>query len=877
MKANEKEETVRVKKLATAAALSLVLALGLAPGLAQADDAAQQGGQFVAGQFDTQAEAKVLTITNGTDMFKAVSASAVESEDGSATLTMALSGSGYHYLYKGTYEQAVANGTDTDNWIAGEVNADGKWEFKIPIAADELGTDVPVVAISDSYYKKYLDGKNGIERAFYPRMVNVDLEEATLTTNDFKSTAELTVINKAKMFSLEETSDFVTVGGPNSNGYTKTIVLAMGSDSFSKAFVGSAKDAAKAEDKDIVAFNKDDMTFDLKVLWMAKAGDLDSITNVAEKPFVVSFWSVKNEQWYERWFALDEEGAKLIVSSTEIDSEKAAKCAELIDKIYVQERTATTDADCKAAKDAWDALTDAEKELVQGVHADPGYFGDDTGDASKDDPLNADKIGENEILVVSFGTSFNDSRVATIGGIEKALAKSYPNWSVRRAFTAQIIINHVQARDNEKIDNVKQAMDRAVANGVKTLVVQPTHLMHGAEYDELKAEIDTYKDKMTIIYAEPLLGEVGKDATDINADKETVAKAVVAAAVKDAGFESLEAADKAGTAFVLMGHGTAHEAKVTYEQMQTQMNKLGYKNVFIGTVEGEPESTECQAVIEAAAKAGYKNIVLRPLMVVAGDHANNDMADPEDEESWYSQFTASGNFEKVECQIAGLGEIPEVQKLYVAHTTAVLPGSATFEDVPADSWFVSYVDRAVKMGIMAGYTDDEGKPTGKFGAGDNVTRGQIVTIMYRYSNPGSTATTDKKDYEKNKVEIFTDNTDEQYFTAAINWAYEQKIMTGDQKDGKPLGTVRPNDSITRQELATMITRWAQGKGTAGDGAWKNAPDASSVADWAEAGIDWCFTNGVMTGNSETKMLNPAANTLREEAAKMLVVTYQDVA
>ncbi|MBO6137862.1 MAG: sirohydrochlorin cobaltochelatase, partial [Lachnospiraceae bacterium] len=215
------------------------------------------------------------------------------------------------------------------------------------------------------------------------------------------------------------------------------------------------------------------------------------------------------------------------------DKAAADEVAARIDAIYVQERTAETDAQCEAAKAGWDALTDAQKELVEGEFADPDYFGRDTGDATLDDPLNQDDIGENELLVVSFGTSFNDSRVADIGGIEKALIVAYPDWSVRRAFTAQIIINHIQARDNEKIDNMEQALERAVSNGVKNLVIQPTHLMHGAEYDELNAALDKYKDKFeTVAVAEPLLGEVGNDATVINADKESAAKAVVAEAVK---------------------------------------------------------------------------------------------------------------------------------------------------------------------------------------------------------------------------------------------------------------------------------------------------------------------------------------------------------
>ena len=354
--------------------------------------------------------------------------------------------------------------------------------------------------------------------------------------------------------------------------------------------------------------------------------------------------------------------------SEDADQMAADNVAALIDAIYVQERTENTDQQCADAKAAWDALTDVQKELVEGENADPDYFGRDTGDASKDDARNQDEIGENEILVVSFGTPFNNSRAADIKGIEDALQAAYPDWSVRRAFTAQIIINHVQARDGEKIDNVNQALDRAVANGVKNLIVQPTHLMHGAEYDELVGELDNYKDQFeSVQVAEPLLGEVGADATVINADKKAVAEILTAEAVKTAGYDSLDAAKEDGTAFVFMGHGTSHTAKVSYSQMQTQMKELGYDNVFIGTVEGEPEETACEAVIDAVAEAGYTKVILRPLMVVAGDHANNDMAGG-DEDSWLSMFKASGKFDSVDTQIAGLGEIEGIQQIYVEHT-----------------------------------------------------------------------------------------------------------------------------------------------------------------------------------------------------------------
>ena len=365
------------------------------------------------------------------------------------------------------------------------------------------------------------------------------------------------------------------------------------------------------------------------------------------------------------------------------DQKAADEVAALIDKIYVQERNDTTDEDCKAAKEAWDKLTDAQKELVEGEEASPEYFGRDTGDASKDDPRNQDEIGENELLVVSFGTSFNDSRAEDIKGIEDKLAEAYPDWSVRRAFTAQIIINHVEARDDEVIDNMQQALDRAVDNGVKNLVVQPTHLMHGAEYDEMVEAIDEYKDKFeSVAIAEPMLGEVGDDATVINDDKKAVAQAITDAACQEAGFDDMQAAADAGTAFVFMGHGTSHTANVTYDQMQTQMEDLGLTNAFIGTVEGEPEDTACEEVIAKVKDAGFKNVVLRPLMVVAGDHANNDMAG-DDEDSWKSQFEASGDFDSVDCQIEGLGRIEAVEDLYVEHTKAAIDSLGTADDAEA--------------------------------------------------------------------------------------------------------------------------------------------------------------------------------------------------
>ena len=391
------------------------------------------------------------------------------------------------------------------------------------------------------------------------------------------------------------------------------------------------------------------------------------------------------------------------------DDQKAAdEVAALIDKIYVQERNDTTDEDCKAAKEAWDKLTDAQKELVEGEEASPEYFGRDTGDASKDDPRNQDEIGENELLVVSFGTSFNDSRAEDIKGIEDKLAEAFPDWSVRRAFTAQIIINHVEARDDEVIDNMQQALDRAVDNGVKNLVVQPTHLMHGAEYDEMVDAVNGYKDKFeSIAIAEPMLGEVGDDATVINDDKKAVAQAITDTACKEAGFGDMKAAADAGTAFVFMGHGTSHTANVTYDQMQTQMEDLGLTNAFIGTVEGKPEDTACEEVIAKVKDAGFKNVILRPLMVVAGDHANNDMAG-DDDDSWKSQFEASGAFDSVECQIEGLGRIEAVEDLYVEHTQAAIDSIGTSDEETTDDAEAESTDDAAADDTA---TDDAAEET----------------------------------------------------------------------------------------------------------------------------------------------------------------------
>ena len=273
-----------------------------------------------------------------------------------------------------------------------------------------------------------------------------------------------------------------------------------------------------------------------------------------------------------------------------------------------------------------------------------------TGDASLDDPRNGDEIGDRELLVVSFGTSFNDSRRLTIGGIESAIEAACPDFSVRRGFTSQIIIDHVKSRDNVSIDNVKEALDRAMNNGVKTLVVQPTHLMNGYEYTDLVNELAQYSDAFEqIAVGEPLLTS--------DEDFQAVAKAIVDATAEY---------DDGKTAIVFMGHGTEADSNGVYTQMQSVLKDMGASNYFIGTVEATPSLDD---VLKMVQEGDYTRVVLEPLMVVAGDHANNDMAGDE-EDSWKSVFTAAGY--EVEVVLRGLGEMEDIQKLYVAHAQAAI-------------------------------------------------------------------------------------------------------------------------------------------------------------------------------------------------------------
>lgn len=304
-----------------------------------------------------------------------------------------------------------------------------------------------------------------------------------------------------------------------------------------------------------------------------------------------------------------------------------------------------------AAKDTGSATTSAKANTGSGsgeaAEEEENY---NTGDASKDNPRNQDNIGENELLVLSFGTSFNDSRHLTIGAIEDQLEKSFPDYSVRRGFTANIVIDHVAKRDGEKIDDIDESLKRAVDNGVKNLVVQPTHLMNGLEYEELKGDIAQYSDAFDkIAIGQPLLSS--------DDDFSRVENAIV---------DWTKDYDDGETAIVFMGHGTSADSNGVYQKMQDLLTKDGHTNYFVGTVEATPSLDDVMAAVK---KGNYKRVVLEPLMVVAGDHANNDMAG-DDKDSWKSQFEAAGY--QVECLLRGLGENETIRQIYVEHAQAAI-------------------------------------------------------------------------------------------------------------------------------------------------------------------------------------------------------------
>ena len=311
------------------------------------------------------------------------------------------------------------------------------------------------------------------------------------------------------------------------------------------------------------------------------------------------------------------------------------------------EKEAATTAE-ETTTEAAEETTEAETKEAPAEEEDEENY--DTGDASMDNTRNQDEIGDQELLVVSFGTSYNDSRRLTIGAIENAMEEAFPDYSVRRGFTSQIIIDHVKSRDGVTIDNVDEALKRAVDNKVKTLVIQPTHLMNGLEYTDLSNELAEYADAFeNVVLGEPLLTS--------DEDFKAVAKAIT---------DATKEYDDGETAICFMGHGTEAESNQVYAKMQQVLSDEGFENYYVGTVEAEPSLED---VLKAVGEKEYKKVVLEPLMVVAGDHANNDMAGDEDG-SWKTEFEKAGY--EVTCLVRGLGELPEIQQLYVEHAQAAI-------------------------------------------------------------------------------------------------------------------------------------------------------------------------------------------------------------
>lgn len=281
-------------------------------------------------------------------------------------------------------------------------------------------------------------------------------------------------------------------------------------------------------------------------------------------------------------------------------------------------------------------------------------------DQTDDVDAGQEKKSDAAILVISFGTSYNDNRDITIGAIEEAIAEAYPEYEVRRAFTSQIIIDILKERDSLEIDNVTEALDRAIADGVKELIVQPTHLMNGFEYNDIAAELTGYVDKFDkIILGEPLLMS--------DADYDAVVKAIT---------EKTASYDDGETAICFMGHGTEAEANKVYAALQDKLTSGGYENYYVGTVEAAPTIEDIVAALKA--KGTYKKVVLEPLMVVAGDHANNDMAG-EEEDSWKTILEQEGY--EVECILEGLGQTEAIRNIYITHLKTAIDEGTVFEGV----------------------------------------------------------------------------------------------------------------------------------------------------------------------------------------------------
>ena len=250
------------------------------------------------------------------------------------------------------------------------------------------------------------------------------------------------------------------------------------------------------------------------------------------------------------------------------------------------------------------------------------------------------------ILATSFGTTFGNTRSITIGAIESTLAESFPEWEVRRAFTSNNIRRILRERDGIFIDSVPEALEKLISEGIKHVVIMPTHFMEGDEYyNKIIATAKVFKDRFESL-------KVGHTLLTKKEDYKELTEILI---------KTAETYDDGNTAMVYMGHGTEHAANAGYKMLQDYIFSRGINNIFIGTVEASPNIDD---MLESVKKLGSKRVILAPLMIVAGDHARNDMAGNEDD-SWKNTFRKAGY--DVVCILNGLGSEYAVQKMIVRH------------------------------------------------------------------------------------------------------------------------------------------------------------------------------------------------------------------
>lgn len=253
------------------------------------------------------------------------------------------------------------------------------------------------------------------------------------------------------------------------------------------------------------------------------------------------------------------------------------------------------------------------------------------------------------ILVVSFGTTYADTRKACIDSVEDKMRAAFPGYEVRRAFTSRMVIRRLAERDGIIVDNERQALDRLQADGFSEVYIQPLHVVAGAEYEKIRRIVNEYahaKKFRRLTLGRPLLYYLGQEEQP---DDYLTA------------IDALDLAAGAEEALVLMGHGGVHPANAAYAALQLKLQDAGKQNVFVYTVEDFPS---LRRVAEQLGASGVKKVRLQPFMLVAGDHARNDMAGDQDD-SAKSVLTAAG-FD-VAVKLNGLGENPAIQDIYVRH------------------------------------------------------------------------------------------------------------------------------------------------------------------------------------------------------------------